>query len=238
MKVVEIRPVFKRLDNTSKDNYRPISTLSNFAKLFESIIYSQLNDWKENKFSKYLNRFRKNHNTQNSLLRMIETWKAKLKNRSKVGVIIMDLSKAFDSLNHDLLLAKLEAYGLDNKAVSFMKSYLTNRLQHCKINNSFSEWTNICWGPRRIYIRLASFQYIYQWHLLISSRMWPSKLCWWQCYIYFKQTRFLIVDSPSHEFAILSRWFYNNFMVLNPEVWCINASSKMHDYWPNIFLLY
>ena len=93
---------------------------------------------------------------------MIETWKAKLKNRSKVGVIIMDLSKAFDSLNHDLLLAKLEAYGLDNKAVSFMKSYLTNRLQHCKINNSFSEWTNICWGPRRIYIRLASFQYIYQ----------------------------------------------------------------------------
>ena len=40
----------------------------------------------------------------------------------------MDLSKAFDSLNHDLLLAKLEAYGLDNKAVSFMRSYLTNRL--------------------------------------------------------------------------------------------------------------
>ena len=75
---------------------------------------------------------------------MIETWKAKLKNRSKVGVIIMDLSKAFDSLNHDLLLAKLEAYGLDNKAVSFMRSYLTNRLQNCKINNSFSEWTNIC----------------------------------------------------------------------------------------------
>ena len=63
---------------------------------------------------------------------MIETWKAKLKNRSKVGVIIMDLSKAFDSLNHDLLLAKLEAYGLDNKAVSFMRSYLTNRLQNCK----------------------------------------------------------------------------------------------------------
>ena len=62
-KVAEISPVFKKLDNTSKDNYRPISTLSNFAKLFESIIYSQLNDCMENKFSKYLTAFRKSRNT-------------------------------------------------------------------------------------------------------------------------------------------------------------------------------
>ena len=100
----------------------------------------------ENKFSEYLTGFRKNHNTQNSLLRTIESWKAKLNNGSKVGVIIMDLSKAFDSLNHDLLLAKLEAYGLDNNAVSFMRSYLTNRLQGCKISNSFSEWAKISAG--------------------------------------------------------------------------------------------
>ena len=72
--------------------------------------------------------------TQNSLLRMIESLKTKLNNGSKVGVIIMDLSKAFDSLNHDLLLAKLEAYDLDNNAVSFMTSYRANRLQRCKIN--------------------------------------------------------------------------------------------------------
>ena len=63
MKVAEISPVFKKLANTSKDNYRPISTLSNFAKLFESIIYSQLNDCMENKFSKYLTAFRKSRNT-------------------------------------------------------------------------------------------------------------------------------------------------------------------------------
>ena len=72
MKLAEVSPVFKRLDNTSKANYRPISTLSNFAKLFEGIVYSQLNDYMENKFSKYLTGFHKNHITQNSLLRMIE----------------------------------------------------------------------------------------------------------------------------------------------------------------------
>ena len=63
MKVAEISPVFKKLHNNSKSNYRPISTLSNFAKLFESIIYSQLNDCMENKFSKYLTAFCKSRNT-------------------------------------------------------------------------------------------------------------------------------------------------------------------------------
>ena len=67
MKVAEISPVFKKFDNTSKDNYRPITTLPNFAKLFENIIYSQLNDYMENNFSKYLTGFRKNHNAPNSV---------------------------------------------------------------------------------------------------------------------------------------------------------------------------
>ena len=58
----------------------------------------------------------------------------------------MDLSNAFDSLNHELLLTKLKAYGLDSNSVSFMKSYLTNRLQRCKINNSFSEWGKVLNG--------------------------------------------------------------------------------------------
>ena len=76
----------------------------------------------ENKFSKYFTGFHKNHNTQNSLLEMIESWKDRLSNGSAVEVIIMDLSKAFCSLYHDLLFAKLEAYGLDNNAVSFLRS--------------------------------------------------------------------------------------------------------------------
>ena len=136
MKITEISSVFKKFDNTSKDNYRPISTLSNFTKFFESILFKQLNRYMQNKFSEYLIGFRKNHNTQNSLLRMIESWKVRLNNGSKVGVIIMDLSKVFENLNHKLLLAKLKAYGLDSNLVTFMKSYLTNRPQHCKINTS------------------------------------------------------------------------------------------------------
>ena len=62
----------------------------------------------------------------------------------------MDLSKAFDSLNHELLLTKLKAYGLDSNSITFMKSYLTNRLQRYKISNSFSEWGEVLNGvPQR-----------------------------------------------------------------------------------------
>ena len=64
---------------------------------------------------------------------MIESWKAKLYNGSKIGVIIMSLSNTLDCLNNDLLLAKLETYNLGNNAVTCMRRYLKNRLQCCKM---------------------------------------------------------------------------------------------------------
>ena len=81
----------------------------------------------QNKFLIYFTDFRKNHGTQHALLKIIETWKAKLNMGHKVGVIYMDLSKAFGSLSHELLIAKLKCYGLDQNAVKFFKSYLSNR---------------------------------------------------------------------------------------------------------------
>ena len=132
---------FKKLYSTSKDNYRTVSTFSNFTKLFESILFWQLNSCMQ-KFS-YLMGFWKNHNTQNSPLGTIKSSKLRLNNGSKVGVIIMNLSKVFDSLNHKLILKKLSAYGLDNNSVTFMRSYFTNRSQRCKINNFFSEWGKV-----------------------------------------------------------------------------------------------
>ena len=215
MKVAKISPVFKKLGNTFKDNYLPISMLSKFAKLFESIIYSQLNDYIENKFSKYLTGFRKNHNTQNSLLRMIESWKAKLNNGSKVGVIIMDLSKVFDSLNHDLL-AKLEAYGLGNNAVSFMGSYLTNRLQRCKI--SFREWAKISAGvPQGSILGPLLFNIFFHDIFLFLHKCDLTNYAN-DSTMYTSDKRVsTIIDSLTHEFTILSKWFYNNFLVLNPD---------------------
>ena len=100
----------------------------------------------ENKFSLYLCGFRKNHNAQYSLLKMIENWKKQLDNSEKVGVIFMDLSKAFDSINHSLLLAKLKVYGFSNQALNLLQSYLFNRFQRSIINGSFSSWNEVITG--------------------------------------------------------------------------------------------
>ena len=90
----------------------------------------------QNKVSVYLKGFWKNHDTQHVLLKMIETWKAKLSMSYKVGVIYMNLFKTFESLNHELSIAKLKYYGLDQHAIKFFIIYLSNCYQCCKINNT------------------------------------------------------------------------------------------------------
>ena len=77
---------------------------------------------------------------------MIETWKTKLNMGHKGGVIDMDLSKALDCLNHELLIAKLKCYGLEQNAVDFFKRYISNRYQCCKINNTLGDWRKIIAG--------------------------------------------------------------------------------------------
>ena len=96
LKNAEITPCFKKGDKGEKGNYRPVSILSNFSKVFERLIYNQLNEFMEIKFSKFLTCFRKIHNPQYALLKMIEKWKTQLNKRKETGVINMDLSKAFD----------------------------------------------------------------------------------------------------------------------------------------------
>ena len=113
LKYADITPVFKKGDTTDKSNCRPINPLSNFLKIFEKIIYSQINSYMEPKLSKYLAGLCQNHKTQHTLLRMIESWRALLNKGQIVGAIIMDLSKAFDTLKHKLLLQKVQAYGFE-----------------------------------------------------------------------------------------------------------------------------
>ena len=106
-KCADVTPVFKKGDTIDKSNYRPISALSNFSKIFEKLIYSQVNSYIEPKLSKYLVGFCSNHNNPHALLRMIESWRALQNKDQEFGAIIMDLSKLFDTLNHKRLLRKL-----------------------------------------------------------------------------------------------------------------------------------
>ena len=87
--------------------------------------------------------FRKCHGTQHSLLVMLKKWKKALDKGENVCTIFMDLSKAFDSINHDLLLATLKAYGYSENALKLMCSYLKYRRQAVQINNNFSSYKKV-----------------------------------------------------------------------------------------------
>ena len=100
----------------------------------------------EPRFSQLLCGFRKNHNTPHSLLKILKKWKLVLDKEYNIGAIFMDFSKAFHTLNHKLLLAKLNAYGFSENVIAYVKSYLSNRSKRTKINNKFSTWKNIYKG--------------------------------------------------------------------------------------------
>ena len=100
----------------------------------------------ERYFSKYLCGFRKGLSTQYCLLHMIEKIKRALDNNEYCGLLLTDLSKAFDCVNHDLLIAKMHAYNFDQNALVLIHSYLSERKQRTKINSSFSKWHDIFVG--------------------------------------------------------------------------------------------
>ena len=137
LKLSEVIPLYKKLDPLKKENYRPVSLLPHVSKVFERIIYKQIMSYVTNLLSDYITGFRKSHGSQHCLVKMLENWKSALNNES-VCALFMDLSKAFDTINQDLLLAKLKAYGFSKDTLTLICSYLKNRKQKVAINNSAS----------------------------------------------------------------------------------------------------
>ena len=145
----------------------------------------------------------------------------------------MDLSKGFGSLNRELLLAKLKAYGLNSNSVTFMKSYLTSRLQRCKINNSFSEWGKVL-NTQGSILGLLLF------NIFLNDIFLSLQKCDLANYaddstLYTSDKSISnIMNSLSHDFTILSKWFYNNFMVLNPDKCCFMLLGVDDEFQTNL----
>ena len=149
-KCADITPIFKKSDKYSKNNYRQVSILPALSKVFERLMFYQINEYMNDKLSIFLCGFRKEMSAQNCLLFMVEKWRRHLDKYDKAGVLLTDLSKAFDCLWHDLLVAKLHAYGFDYQSLKLIYSYINDRFQRVRINASFSSWIKIIFGvPQR-----------------------------------------------------------------------------------------
>lgn len=145
-KTSNVTPIHKKAEETCKENYRPVSILSTIPKLFEKIKYDQLYRAFSPLFSNNMSGFLRGHSCCTALLKMTDDWRALLDQKMIVGVAAIDLSKAFDSICHNLLLAKLKAYGLRNSALRLLESYLSDRYQRVKCNGRFSTWLPVKCG--------------------------------------------------------------------------------------------
>ena len=146
LKTANITPAFKRCDKHDKSNYRPISMLPILSKVYEKCLYKQIENYMENILSNFQCGFRKGFNTQQCLMGMTEKAKSIMDKGRHFSTLLTDLSKAFDCLPHDLLIAKLDAYRFKNDALYLIFNYLNNRKQRVKINSSFSSFQNIISG--------------------------------------------------------------------------------------------
>ena len=146
LKLADVIPVHKKDEKNIMKNYRPISLLPIISKLYEKIMYNEINSYVEKILSFYLFGFRKGHSTEQCLIKMLETWRKAIDDKKYAGAILTDLSKAFDCLNHNLLIAKLHAYGFDDSSLNFNRSYLKERKQRTKVGQSYSTWNELQWG--------------------------------------------------------------------------------------------
>ena len=218
-KIASVTPLDKGgKDKTDIGNYRPVSVLNVFSKIYEKIMKSQIMAYFDNQLSNFLSAYRKGYGTQHVLMRLLEEWKNNLGKGYVVGAILLNLSKAFDCVPHDLLLAKLHAYGFGIEALEYIYSYLSKRKQSTKINETFNLLDFILSGvPQGSVLRPILF------NLLINDLFYFIKTCNVHNYAddttlsTFSNSVPRLIKLLEKETDVTLTWLKNNNMIANPK---------------------
>ena len=234
LKEADIIPVYKKRSKLSKENYRPSSILPNISKVYERCLYDQLSKYFEARFSKFQCGFCKGYSAQHCLLAMVEKQKAAVGNGGVFVALLTDLSKAFDCIPHDLIIAKLAAYGFDTNVLKLIHNYPSNRKQRVKVNNAYSISKDIFYGvlqgsilgPLVFNIHLCDLFYFLE-NTDITSYAYDNTL-------YSAEiNKEKVINTIETSSQIFFNWFSDNFVKANSEKSHL-LTSAMQQWTPGI----
>ena len=147
-KEAKVTPLFKSGPHEEVNNYRPISILPVLSKVLEKHVHESLYDYLKSfdLLHKTQSGFRAQHSCETALVNMVDSWLNAMDNGKMIGVVLVDFKKAFDLVDHQILLNKLEIYGIKDDTLSWFSTYVTSRKQQVSINNCKSDFRQISYG--------------------------------------------------------------------------------------------
>ena len=220
LKIAKVLPIFKKGSKSSVSNYRPISVLSCINKIFEKLLAKRIYSFLEKQkiLYEFQYGFRTGHSTTHALIEITDRIKLAINNNELMCGIFLDLSKAFDTVNHNILLSKLDHYGFRGPVHNLLKSYLTNRKQYVKIGNYKSEFRQInCGVPQGSVLGpLLFILYINDLHK--ACNIGNLRIFADDTTVFFKCISINDITSKGTQImTLLNKWFKENKLTLNSE---------------------
>jgi hypothetical protein len=230
LKEANIIPVYKKGPKACLDNYRPISLLPVLSKVFEKVLNAQITQVIDNGFiDDNQFGFRKGHSTEDAVIKFVDEIERELGKKNHVASVFIDVSKAFDSCDHQILMKKIERTGLDNTGLSLMANYLKDRKQIVivKGKNGGSFVINIGVGQGTILGPTLFKIYIMDLHL--HTKLFTVKFADDSSFVASARNRDELENLANQELVKIGKWFKDNKLVLHPgkSRYLIHSKDKL-----------